>query len=160
MRTIQVGLACGLCLLALGCGSKYDDRPTVHPVKGTLRVAGEPATDAVVVLYPVGAPHEPLVRPHATVQSDGSFHLTTFSTRDGAPVGDYAVTVTWPGPPVKGQGEDEPGPDRLHQRYNNVKKPAASIHIGPDTAELAMIDLKPVNAKAKPVAGLRAGMEQ
>ena len=52
-----------------------------------------------------------------TVQSDGSFHLTTFATRDGAPVGDFALTVTWPGPRVKGQGEDEPGPDRLQQRY-------------------------------------------
>ena len=84
---------------------------------------------------------------HAAVQSDGSFHLTTFATRDGAPVGDFALTVTWPGPRIKGQGEDEPGPDRLQHRYANPKKPAASVHVGTETTELATIDLKPVEEK-------------
>ena len=76
------------------------------------------------------------------VEADGSYHLTTFVTRDGAPVGDFAVTVIWPGPPAKGQVDDEPGPDRLLQRYARSKKPAASVHIGPETTELATIDLK------------------
>jgi hypothetical protein len=99
------------------------------------------------------------MRPHATVQSDGSFHLTTFATRDGAPVGDFALTVTWPGPRIKGQGDDEPGPDRLQQRYADPKKPAASIHIGTETTDLTTIDLKPVEGKPKRAAGSTPGIE-
>ena len=99
------------------------------------------------------------VRPHATVQSDGSFHLTTFATRDGAPVGDFALTVTWPGPRIKGQGEDEPGPDRLQHRYANPKKPAASVHVGTETTELATIDLKPVEEKPGRAAGPTPNIE-
>ena len=106
------------------------------------------------------ATNSPSVRPHATVQSDGSYHLTTFATRDGAPVGDFALTVTWPGPRVKGQGDDEPGPDRLQQRYADPKKPAASVHIAAETTELATIDLKPVEEKPKRAAGPTPGIEQ
>ena len=69
--------------------------------------------------------------------------MTTFATLDRA-VGDFAVTVMLVvGLRVKGQGDDEPGPDRLQQRYGNPKKPAASVHIAAETAELAAIDLKP-----------------
>ena len=152
-RTI---LASGLCLMLCGCGTKHGDRPAVHPVSGKLLVAGKPAANAEVVLYPVAGAGEagPVqVRPHATVEADGSYHLTTFVTRDGAPVGDFAVTVIWPGPRVKGQGDDEPGPDRLLQRYGDPKKPAASVHIGTETTELATIDLKPVEEKPNKAAG-------
>ena len=89
------------------------------------------------------------VRPHATVEADGSYHLTTFVTRDGAPVGDFAVTVIWPGPRVKGQGEDEPG--RI--AFSNAtqirrNRPQASIS-GRETTELATIDLKPAEEKPR-----------
>ena len=153
-------LALGLCLVLCGCGTKRGDRPAVHPVSGKLLVAGEPAANSEVVLYPVGGNEHPLMRPHATVQSDGSFHLTTFATRDGAPVGDFALTVTWPGPRVKGQGDDEPGPDRLQQLYADPKKPAASVHIGTETTELATIDLKPVEEKPKSGSAPKPRIEQ
>ena len=147
-----------LCLALAGCGSKHGDRPAVHPVNGKLLVGGEPAVNAEVVLYPVGR-EQPLMRPHATVQSDGSFRLTTFATRDGAPVGDFALTVTWPGPRAKGQAEDEAGPDRLRLRYTDPKKPAASVRIEAETAQLATLDLKPVEAKTAPLAASTAGMD-
>ena len=160
MTMLRTMFAFGLCLMLSGCESKPGYRPAVHPVSGTLRVAGEPAVNGEVVLYPVGGKEQPVVRPHGTVQSDGSFHLTTFATRDGAPVGDFALTVTWPGPRVKGQAEDEPGPDRLDHRYADPKRPAASIHIGPETKELATIDLKPVEGKpAKPATTSKPNIE-
>jgi hypothetical protein len=159
MRLLQVIFAFGLCLMVSGCGAKHGDRPAVHAVHGKLLVAGEPAVNAEVVLYPVGGREKPLMRPHAAVQSDGSFHLTTFATRDGAPVGDFALTVTWPGPRIKGQGEDEPGPDRLQHRYANPKKPAASVHVGTETTELATIDLKPVEEKPGRAAGPTPNIE-
>ncbi len=147
MTPFRTALALGLCLSLCGCGKKHGDRPAVHPVSGKLLVAGKPAANAEVVLYPLGGEEMSLVRPHAVVEADGSYHLTTFATRDGAPAGDFAVTVVWPGPPLKGQIGDEPGPDRLQQHYADAKKPAATAHIGAETAELATIDLKPVEPK-------------
>jgi hypothetical protein len=152
-------LVLGLCLVVAGCGSKHGDRPPVHPVGGKLLVAGAPAANADVVLYPVNGQGLSMLRPHATVEADGSYHLTSFATRDGAPVGNFAVTVVWPGPPGKNQAEDEPGPDRLGRRYADAKKPAASVHIGPETTELATIDLKPVGEKPQRAAGPTPGLE-
>ena len=38
-----------------------------------------------------GAPH-----PRATVDKQGNFSLTTYEQADGAPPGEYLVTVEWP----------------------------------------------------------------
>ena len=149
-----------LCSVLCGCGTRHGLRPAVHPVSGRLLVAGKPAVDAQVTLYTVGGRSQYAERPRATVESDGSYHLTTFVTRDGAPAGDFAVGVTWPGPRRKGQAEDEQGPDRLLQRYADAKKPAASVHIGPETTELPTIDLKPVEENSKEAAGATPSMEQ
>jgi hypothetical protein len=145
--------ALGLCLVVSGCGAEHGDRPPVHPVGGKLLVAGAPAAKAEVVLYPVNGQGLSMVRPHATVEADGSYHLTTFATRDGAPAGNFAVTVVWPGPRVENQAEDEPGPDRLGRRYADPKNPAVSVHIGSDTTELATIDLKPMETRPKRADG-------
>jgi hypothetical protein len=136
----------GLCVSLAGCGSKHDNRVAVHPVEGKVLVAGKPAVDAVITLYAADA-ELARVRPHARVEADGSFHLSTFKTRDGAPVGDFAVTVVWPGPRLKGQGDDEDGPDRLMRRYADSKRPAATVHIAADTKELSPIDLKSPEGK-------------
>jgi hypothetical protein len=159
MTLSRTVLALGLCLMLCGCGKKQASRPAVHPVGGRLLVAGKPAANAEVVLYPVGGDETSLVRPHSVVEADGSYHLTTFATRDGAPVGDFAVTVVWPGPSPKGQVDDEPGPDRLQNRYADPKKPAASAHIAAETADLATIDLKPVEEKSQKPGAPKQGEE-
>ncbi|MGA2619741.1 MAG: hypothetical protein ABSF26_19185 [Thermoguttaceae bacterium] len=159
MRFRQATLALGVCLMLSGCGSKPADRPAVHPVGGKLLVAGRPAANAEVVLYPIQGQGLSAVRPHATVEADGSYHLTTFATRDGAPAGNFAVTVVWPGPPGKNQGEDESGPDRLGRAYADPKKPPASVHIETETSELATIDLKPAEEKPNRAAGPTPGIE-
>ena len=61
-----------VCLMLSGCGAKHGDRPAVHPVSGKLLVAGKPAANAEVILYPAGAAEKldpSPVRPHATVEA-------------------------------------------------------------------------------------------
>jgi len=132
----------GICF-ACGCESKKKDRPEVYPVRGSLFIAGKPAVDARVMLFATANGLLPNVYcPHGIVAADSTFHLTTFMTNDGAPAGDYAVTVVWPGPRVKGQAEDEEGPDRLQGRYADFRRPPATVHITPDTRVLDPIRLK------------------
>ena len=52
-------------------------------------------------------------KPRATVQADGTFKLGTYDGADGAPEGDYKVTVEWWLSP----GGDEPATSRLNPRY-------------------------------------------
>ncbi len=69
----------------------------VFPVKGTVRFEGEPAAGAFVVFHPRSAAKPDAEAPRSTgkVQPDGTFELTTTSQADGAPAGEYAVTVQW-----------------------------------------------------------------
>jgi hypothetical protein len=146
MKASSTILLC-LCLLLSGCGRRHGPRPATHPVDGKLSVAGTPAVGARVTLYPVASKEKYVERPRATVEADGSYHLTTFNTRDGAPEGEFALSVVWPGPRLKNQAEDEEGPDRLLGRYADPKRPAARVRIEAQTRSLEPIDLKPVEEK-------------
>jgi hypothetical protein len=50
------------------------------------------------------------------VGADGSFSLSTYDKDDGAPAGEYAVTIEWQKLVTKGQ-EAEVGPNVLPDRY-------------------------------------------
>jgi hypothetical protein len=52
--------------------------------------------------------------PHGVVGADGTFHLGTFAVDDGAPAGDYAVTVIWETQPAS---RDEEALNLLPRRY-------------------------------------------
>jgi hypothetical protein len=68
--------------------------PKVYPVRGQLLVDGKPAAQATVTFHPVGGAAS-AVRPSAQTDDQGYFTLTTQARGDGAPEGDYDVTVTW-----------------------------------------------------------------
>ena len=116
-----VRAAFGALAVAAACGCSEGDadlKVPVFPVKGKVTFEGEPAAGAFVVFHPKTPPKpgDTPSSPRATVQPDGSFALTTASEGDGAPAGDYAVTVQWM-KPVK-QGKDVlPGPNVIPKAY-------------------------------------------
>ena len=126
-RDSALTIAIALCpLLMVSCGPS--DFLTVHPATGQVSHQGQPAEGAVVVLHPIGG-SEALqkVRPRAVTGPDGRFILRTYQPDDGAPEGEYKVTIVWPGPPaglppgadVSDLHPDErrTGPDQLEGRY-------------------------------------------
>ncbi len=109
------------------------DRKPVFPVRGQLFVKDKPAAGAFVLLVPVNEPAEPKdPRPRAEVAADGSFALSTYGDNDGAPAGEYVVTVTWPGG-VRPDGTEEPE-DKLFGRYSDRTKSKlrATVKEGPN----------------------------
>jgi hypothetical protein len=63
-----------------------------------VKFKGQPATGAFLVFHPVGQAVTGEERPTAKVQEDGSFVLTSHGAKsggEGAPAGEYAVTVQW-----------------------------------------------------------------
>lgn len=90
-------LALAAAILTAGCSSGNQGEAPVFPVKGKISLDGEPAGGAFVVFHPKSpaSVSDRDRRPSAQVQPDGSFELTTHSQADGAPAGEYAVTVQW-----------------------------------------------------------------
>src|SRR5437868_3533656 len=89
------GLLAAGALVALTSGCGGNKGPQLYPVKGSVRINGEPARDVNVVFTPVALPADgatPL-SPSAVTGEDGSFRLMSFKPGDGAPAGDYQVTV-------------------------------------------------------------------
>ena len=128
-----------LGLATLGCSRQRAERPATYAARGVVLVADKPAAGAKVQLNPVEGKRLAAAYPHAIVQSDGSFRLTTYKTGDGAPAGTYALTVTWPGPPERGREE---GPDRLQGRYADRFHPVSEVHIVAGENDLGAIRLK------------------
>jgi hypothetical protein len=80
--------------LALHCSACSSDRKPVQPVRGQILVDGRPAAQAQVLFHPAeGGDDAP--RPTGQTDDQGYFHLTSYRKGDGAPEGNYTVTVTW-----------------------------------------------------------------
>jgi len=132
-RRRRVAAALVLAGLAAGCGPA---RKPVYPVEGKVMYSnGQPATGALVVFQPV-APDDQAnpLRPTATVNDDGSFQTTTYQPNDGAPEGDYNVTIVWlekkSGDTLIGGGEHSAlARDLLQGRYADPKAPRLTAHV-------------------------------
>lgn len=120
MRLYRSGLL-PLALLAVTACSR-ESRPPVHPVRGSVTFQKKPAAGAVVVLPAAPGPLKD-VFPHGEVGPDGTFQIGTFAAGDGAPAGEYAVTITWPATKKDLDGVEVVGGDRLKGRFGD---PAAS----------------------------------
>lgn len=121
----------------VGCSSEpvdSIDKPLI-PATGKISYRGKPIPNARITFHPVeslnpaaGAPPPatsgndgtppPLVRtPFAVVKEDGTFELSTLKPGDGAPEGEYAVTVSWTGD--KPTVSDSDMPEKLPLKFQN-----------------------------------------
>jgi hypothetical protein len=83
-----------LAVAAMGmamCGCS-GSKPKTVPVAGQVYVGDRPAAHAIVTFHPVGAGAD-AVKPVGHVDEQGHFRLTTFKEGDGAPPGEYKVTI-------------------------------------------------------------------
>jgi hypothetical protein len=94
LRTRAV-LTALLLAAVLGTSCANDGRRPVFPVRGRVLFEDKPTPGALVLFHPLNDPDPRAPRPVARVAADGSFAPTTYRTDDGAPAGEYAVTVTW-----------------------------------------------------------------
>jgi hypothetical protein len=84
-------------------------------------------------------------RPRAVVEEDGSFAVSTFAAKDGAPAGDYAVSITWKSTSVKIPGRKGPPkkvPTNFPERYENPKTSGLAVRVQEGQNELRPFDIK------------------
>ncbi|MFO0928586.1 MAG: hypothetical protein U0736_16450 [Gemmataceae bacterium] len=97
-----------------------------------MTVSGQPAGHVRVALHPLGNGAAHGLRPVATTQADGSFRLTTYVAGDGAPPGEYAVTLIWPDESLPIDECVELVHDRLKGRYSDPATTPLRITIRPE----------------------------
>ena len=148
---VSLSLAC-----CLGCGSdsrrgyiQHDEE--LFPVSGQVLFDGQPAKNAVVVLHrkqnaaavatsnPQSRAADATPNPRGECNSLGEFDLYTYASDDGAPEGDYLVTVSWRDP--EGLGREENYPELLPPRYLNPQSSGLTISIKPGDSMLPPIKL-------------------
>jgi hypothetical protein len=124
----RVAFAALLAVSLAGCGSA--GKPEVVPAGGKVMFnKTTPPVGALVVFHPTDPAFEKQIggKPFAKVKDDGTFVLTTYAEGDGAPAGEYNVTIDWR-PPAKemkisiGDGGAS-GPSKLNPKYSNPQQP-------------------------------------
>lgn len=84
-----VYLALVASVLLGGCGQTEDHRPPTYPVAGTVVHNGQPVEGALVRFELVDASYSAAGKTDA----QGQYRLTTFGVNDGAPAGQYKVSI-------------------------------------------------------------------
>lgn len=136
---LVLNLLLGLGLLCTSCGKKEPARLPVYPVHGKILVEGKPVEKVMVVLHPLdGLDLQGASKPFAKTSADGTFDLSTYDPKDGAPAGKYAVLVYW----FKNDPDDDGNTDRFQKRYSNPASPLAKVEITMGDNTLKTIDVK------------------
>jgi hypothetical protein len=84
-----------ILVLAIFCPACSSNQKPLYPVRGQVLVQGRPAAHAQITFHPVGDQGPEAVRPVGSVDENGYFTLTSFKQGDGAPEGEYRVTIHW-----------------------------------------------------------------
>jgi hypothetical protein len=115
-----------------GCSNANKEKP-VFKVHGKLTFEGRPMSKAEIAFLPAD-PAQRGLQSRATANADGEYTLYTYRKDDGAPAGDYVVTIYWPAPLSKKAAEklekaetiEEKdmilAPDRLKNAYTDPLK--------------------------------------
>lgn len=112
-------------------GAVERERLECLPVRGRVYFNGQPAAGANIVFHRVDPRNNRLRRAgDALVDAEGGFLLSTYTANDGAPAGEYKVTVVWydrPNPAERGTG-----PNKLPARYASPETSglAAEVKVG------------------------------
>lgn len=126
-----------------GCGvTPPPPAVETHAVDGTVVVAGRRAANAQVVFHPTAVDDTPRRYPVGVTGADGTFRLTTLTADDGAPAGEYVVTLLWLDESIPldcCEGIDVTRHDRLHGLYADAGKSTLRATVRPGRNEVLLV---------------------
>jgi hypothetical protein len=132
-------LAWGGIIALAGCSGSTG--PVCYPVQGQVTLDGKPLVEAMVVLHPLSGMVDGGQKPIASTDAEGRFATTTFQSGDGAPPGDYAITVELRAQRMAGEELIRDGRNMLPPRYARPESSGFRCTVGEGENELPPIDL-------------------
>jgi hypothetical protein len=126
-----------LLVAAAGCGRS--DTVRVHPVAGRIEVNDRPAGNVHIAFLPLDCSSSSVSS--GVSRPDGTFTLTTFKAGDGAPAGEYVVTVFWQNeamPLDECLCPDRAAHDRLYGLYGDARTSELRATVQPGTNEITL----------------------
>jgi len=136
-RTLLLSLS--LTALLAGCGGEAGLR--CHPAQGTIVYQNQPLAEAMVVFHPLTVAAEKSPQPIGHTDAAGRFVMTTLNPGDGAPEGEYAITVELRQPRQIGEEIVRDGPNLLEAKYANPKESPLRYKVVPGKNEVPEIRL-------------------
>jgi len=120
-------------LVFVGC---EPTKPAAVPAGGKVTFKkSTPPAGALVVFHPTEPAAEKRMggKPFAKVNDDGTFKLTSYEEGDGAPEGEYGVTIDWrakgkEGGFSLGDGGGAGAP-KLNPKYSNPQQPFTKVTV-------------------------------
>jgi hypothetical protein len=153
-RYYRSALTLAVALLGLICSScSKNEHLPVYSVQGQVLVDGKPAEQAVVALHSLDEdPIKHRISPTGIVDASGNFSLSTYAKGDGAPAGEYGVSIVWRKPAVR---SDVDQPDLLPIHYRNAATSGlrVKVKLGPNHLEPIRLSKSGSAAAAGPAPG-------
>lgn len=140
LRNFAFTIFGGLVLTVLGCGSGADEKPTAQ-VQGKVTHDGQPVSGGSVTFVPAGGEDGKPGKPASgTVQSDGTYKLSTYGTDDGAVVGKHRVSYSPPTSDAAAPAEGEHG-EAPKSPYDGLKPKTAEVEVesGGSTIDIELV---------------------
>lgn len=150
IATSRRGVASVLVLLLLaGCKGSQEQRVELFPASGRITQRGTPLANVQIVLHAKDATFPVLNRlhPHGETDANGNYTLSTYVAGDGAPAGDWTVTLTKADERLSEQARQQilasgdAIPDAWRGRYSNPSRSRWHVTIEPTDNHLEPIDL-------------------
>src|SRR5262245_35004980 len=134
-------VAFAILLAFTGCGDSHVDRVPVFPVRGAIRFQEQTPTGAFIVLHRKDGSTSNAPKPRAVVASDGTFAIGSYDGQDGAPEGEYVLTVQW-NKLVKNGNDTVSGPNVLPAKYASPKTSDIKVTVASNENQLKPIQLR------------------
>jgi hypothetical protein len=133
----------GLLLTAGLVGCSNNDRTPVYPVHGKVLYRGKPTANAMVTFHPIQDNRPDAVHPVGHVDAQGNFTLTSFASGDGAPEGEYRVTVVWYlASQARGKADETVSRNYLPDKYGRAETSQLTAKVTKGTNDLQPFELK------------------
>jgi hypothetical protein len=141
IRRTMSNLAALVCLIAASCSNKG---VPLYPVHGRVLLDGKPMAGAMIILHPAGDIGLNGLKPRALADADGWFKIYTYSIGDGAPAGQYAVTIQ----PKKPKQPNTTAKSKGAKKQAHASEKAMNPDATP-VSKVAKSDKKPKSAAQK-----------
>jgi hypothetical protein len=126
--------------LLTGCGGVTARQ--CHPVQGKVIYQNQPLAEAMVVFHPLISPTERVPQPIGHTDIEGRFVITTLQSGDGAPAGEYAITIELREPRQIGEEVVRDGPNLLPPKYASPQDTPLRYKVIPGKNEVPEIQVE------------------